>query len=43
MITIDAGHLVHATEPDVFVDALRAFLDSDRGGDAVPDVPPVIS
>ena len=42
MITIDAGHLVHATDPDVFVDALRAFLDSDRGGDAVPDVPPVI-
>jgi pimeloyl-ACP methyl ester carboxylesterase len=37
MITIDAGHLVHATEPQAFIDALRAFLDSGhRDGDGGP-------
>lgn len=27
LVTIDAGHLVHATQPEAFVRALRAFLD----------------
>lgn len=27
MVTIDAGHLVHATEPDAFIHQLVAFLD----------------
>jgi pimeloyl-ACP methyl ester carboxylesterase len=27
LVTIDAGHLVHATEPDEFVHAVRGFLD----------------
>jgi len=40
MITIDAGHLVHATEPESFTDALRAFLDSAHpDGDTEPGVP----
>jgi len=28
MVTIDAGHLVHATEPESFIAAVQAFLDS---------------
>lgn len=27
LVTIDAGHLVHATEPDAFLDAVTLFLD----------------
>jgi 3-oxoadipate enol-lactonase len=27
-VTIDAGHLIHATEPDAFLAALAAFLNS---------------
>ena len=33
LITIDAGHLVHATEPGAFTDAVRAFLDGEHRGD----------
>ena len=29
LVTIDAGHLVHATEPEAFIRALRAFLDDN--------------
>lgn len=28
MVTIDAGHLVHATEPDAFIHQLVTFLDT---------------
>ncbi len=28
MVTIDAGHLVHATEPDAFIRQLTTFLDA---------------
>ena len=31
LVTIEAGHLVHATRPDVFIRALRAFLDAEHG------------
>ena len=27
-VTIDAGHLVHATEPDAFLRHVAAFLDA---------------
>lgn len=27
-VTIDAGHLVHATEPDAFIRELVSFLDA---------------
>lgn len=30
LITIDAGHLVHARQPDAFIQALQVFLDFDR-------------
>lgn len=30
LITIDAGHLLHARQPDVFIQALQAFLDLDH-------------
>jgi pimeloyl-ACP methyl ester carboxylesterase len=26
--TVDAGHLVHATQPSLFLDAVTAFLDA---------------
>ena len=28
LVTIDAGHLGHATKPDMFLAELKAFLDS---------------
>jgi len=28
MVTVDAGHLVHATEPDAFIHQLVSFLDA---------------
>jgi pimeloyl-ACP methyl ester carboxylesterase len=28
LVTIDAGHLIHATKPDLFLAELKAFLDS---------------
>lgn len=30
LVTIDAGHLVHATQPEAFLHALRAFLDFEQ-------------
>lgn len=34
LTTIDAGHLVHATEPDAFLEAAMAFLDrTDSSGE----------
>lgn len=29
VVTMDTGHLVHATQPDAFSDAVQAFLDSE--------------
>ena len=30
LVTLDTGHLVHATRPDEFLAALRSFLDGDH-------------
>ena len=34
LVTIEAGHLVHATQPEAFLHALRAFLDAEHRASA---------